>query len=394
MRILVCGGDGYLGWPAALHLSNRRHSVAIIDNFAKRRWEAELNAYPLMPIYSLSERISAWRDVSGQLIQPFVVDLCDFEHTKRVLSEFAPDAIVHFADQPSAPYSMIDCTHAVSTQINNVVGTLNLLWAMAEIRPAAHLIKLGTMGEYGTPNIDIEEGFIEVEHGGRKDRLPFPFQPGSFYHLSKVHSSHNIRFACKVWGLRVTELNQGVVYGIDTSETITDDRLRTSFHYDDIFGTVLNRFCVQAVAGTPLTVYGSGGQKRSVLNINDTLQCVEIAILHAPHGGEYRVFNQFTEVFSIRELAEAVKTQACKLGLHPVIECIDNPRVEKEEHYYNPVNQTLLKLGLKPRLLSDELLNSILVRITEHQHRIRRDERGRPQVRWQKREVGQAQAGG
>jgi UDP-sulfoquinovose synthase len=366
-----------------MHLSSRGHSIGILDNYSKRKWELELNAQPLIPVASLRERVQAWQQISGQTLCVFEADLCDYTATKRTIAEFAPDAIVHFADQPSAPFSMIDCEHAVTTQTNNVIGTLNLLWSLQQVRPNCHLVKLGTMGEYGTPNIDIEEGWIEIEHNGRKDQLPFPCQPGSFYHLSKLHSSHNIRFACHIWGLRVTELQQGVVYGIDTPQTSLDERLRTSFHYDEVFGTVLNRFCVESIAGVPLTVYGSGHQKRSFLNINDTLQCVEIALSNAPTHGQYRVFNQFTEVFSIRQLAEAVQTAASHMNLKTVIHTLDNPRVEKEEHYYNPVNDNLLALGLKPRFLSDVLLHSMLVRIQEHRHRIRRDEYEHPRVRWE-----------
>jgi UDP-sulfoquinovose synthase len=276
---------------------------------------------------------------------------------------------------------MIDQRRCVSTQVNNITGTLNLLWAMREYAPAAHLVKLGTMGEYGTPNIDIEEGFIEIEYKGRKDLLPYPKQPGSFYHLSKVHDSHNITFACKVWKLRSTDLHQGVVYGVATDETELDERLATSFHYDEVFGTALNRFCVQAIAGVPLTVYGKGGQTRGFLNIRDTLRCVELSILNPPRAGEYRAFNQFTEVFSVRELAETVQHQAQKLGFRVAINHLPNPRVEAEEHYYNPRHQKLLELGLQPRMLSDVLIESMLVTIRDHAERIRQ-EVILPNVRW------------
>src|SRR5256714_2990266 len=203
------------------------------------------------------------------------------------------------------------------TQQNNVINTLNVLWAMRDLTPDAHLVKLGTMGEYGTPNIDIEEGYIEIEHNGRSDRLPFPKLPGSLYHCSKVHDSTNIHFACRVWGLRSTDLNQGVVYGIDTEETTLDPRLATRFDYDEVFGTALNRFCLQAVIGHPLTVYGTGGQTRGYLNIVDTLACVDLATLNPADAGEYRVFNQFTEQFSIVELAEVLQRagQEDRLGV-------------------------------------------------------------------------------
>jgi UDP-sulfoquinovose synthase len=268
---------------------------------------------------------------------------------------------------------MIDHSRAVFTQMNNLAGTLNVLWAMRETLPNAHLVKLGTMGEYGTPDIDIEEGFIEIEHKGRKDVLPYPKQAGSFYHLTKVHDSHNILFACRVWKLRSTDLHQGVVYGIDTQETRLDERLATSFHYDEVFGTALNRFCAQAVSGIPLTVYGRGGQTRGFLNICDTLRCVELTILNPPCAGEYRVFNQFTETFTVLELANMVKAQGEKLGLKVRIDHLENPRVEAEQHYYNPKHQKLIDLGLEPHVLSDVLLNTMLKRIQQHAHRIKKD---------------------
>jgi UDP-sulfoquinovose synthase len=289
--------------------------------------------------------------------------------------------MVHYGEQPSAPYSMIDQNRAVFTQVNNVTGTLNVLWATRKVVPECHLVKLGTMGEYGTPNIDIEEGFIEIEHKGRRDVLPFPCQPGSFYHLSKVHDSHNMRFACKVWKLAATDLHQGVVYGIETDETKLDERLATSFHYDEVFGTALNRFCVQAIAGIPISVYGTGGQKRGFLNIRDTLRCIELSILNPAKPGEYRVFNQFTETFSIAELAELVVRQAGRLGFSAVIEALENPRVELEQHYYNPAHTKLLALGLEPHLLSDVLVNSVLERVKTFRSRIKRDII-LPRVKW------------
>ena len=252
--------------------------------------------------------------MSGREIVPFVGNIEDGEFLDRVVAETLPEAVVHYGEQPSAPYSMISRRHAVETQYTNVIGTLNLLFSMRDRVPDCHLVKLGTMGEYGTPNIDIEEGFIEIEHKGRSDTLPFPKLPGSLYHLSKVHDSHNIHFACRIWGLRATDLNQGVVYGIETDETALDERLLTRFDYDEIFGTALNRFCVQAVIGHPLTVYGKGGQTRGFLNIRDTLQCVELAVNNPAELGDFRVFNQFTEQFTVGELAERVKEAAEELG--------------------------------------------------------------------------------
>jgi len=380
-KILILGGDGYLGWPTAMYLSRQGHAVAVMDNFAKRRWEMELNVEPLIPIHTLHDRVKAWREVSGEPMELFVGDLRNYGVVEEVLGKFQPDAIVHYGEQPSAPYSMIDHNRASFTQVNNVIGTLNVLWAMRKVVPECRLVKLGTMGEYGTPNIDIEEGFLQIEHKGRHDVLPFPCQPGSFYHLSKVHDSHNMRFACRIWKLAATDLHQGVVYGIETDETRMDERLQTSFHYDEVFGTALNRFCVQAVAGIPLSVYGKGSQKRGFLNIRDTLRCIELAIVNPAKPGEYRVFNQFTETFSINELAELVVGQAGKLGIPAIIEQLENPRVELEEHYYNPAHTKLLELGLEPHLLSDVLIESVLERVRAFAPRIKHDI-VLPRIRW------------
>ncbi len=381
MKILILGGDGYLGWPTAMYLSARGHDVAVLDNFAKRRWEMELNVEPLIPIHTLHDRVAAWREVSARPMELVVGDLRNYGVVREVVESFRPQAVVHYGEQPSAPYSMMDHNRAVFTQTNNIVGTLNLLWVLRDVAPDCHLVKLGTMGEYGTPNIDIEEGFIEIEHNGRRDVLPYPKQPGSLYHLSKVHDSNNIYFACRMWKLRSTDLNQGVVYGIETDQTELDPRLATSFHYDEVFGTALNRFCVQAVAGIPLTVYGRGGQTRGFLNIRDTLRCVELSILNPPRAGEYRVFNQFTETISVLQLAELVREQAAKLGIEACVDHLENPRIEAEAHYYNARHQRLLDLGLEPHLLSDVLIDSMLKEIREHAGRIKPNII-LPRVRW------------
>jgi UDP-sulfoquinovose synthase len=360
MKIAVLGGDGYCGWATALYLSKQGHNVAIVDNFVRRLWDHELNAQTLTPIRPLSDRLRVWQAVSGKTIESFYGDVCDYDFLSSTLRTFQPDAVVHFAEQRSAPYSMIDRQHAVFTQVNNVVGTLNLLFALREHCPECHLVKLGTMGEYGTPNIDIEEGYITIEHNGRRDVLPFPKQPGSFYHLSKVHDSHNIMFACKIWGLRATDLNQGVVYGTTTEETDMDEALINRFDYDDVFGTVLNRFCIQAAIGQPLTVYGKGGQTRGFLDIRDTVRCIEIACENPANRGECRVYNQFTEQFCVRDLANMCVTAGKKLGLNVEIDHLQDPRVEAEEHYYNAKHSKLIDLGLKPHLLSDSLLDSLM----------------------------------
>lgn len=380
MRILVLGGDGYLGWPTALYLSNHGHEVAVADNFVRRQYDFELGVESLIPIATLQRRIKVWKDVSGRELALFVGDLTEAEFVYRMLQEFSPDAIVHFAEQRSAPYSMIDRQHAVYTQVNNVVGNLNVLYAIADINPAIHLIKLGSMGEYGTPNIDIEEGFIEITHNGRKDVLPFPKLPGSFYHLSKVHDSHNIHFACRNWGLRSTDLNQGVVYGVETEETRQHPELATRLDYDSVFGTVLNRFCIQAVLGHPITVYGRGEQIRGLLDIRDTVRCIELAALNPPKAGEYRVFNQFTEEFSIKQLAELV---ASTWPGESRVEYVDNPRTEALSHYYHAKHTKLVELGLKPHLLSETLIESLFQVIQKYRDRVNWDAI-KPSVNWRR----------
>jgi UDP-sulfoquinovose synthase len=388
MRILILGGDGYLGWPTSLHFSARGHEVSLVDDFSRRRWHLQRSTDSLTPIRPLQERIDTWHELTGNEIQAFVGSIQDPEFIDRVIAETLPEAIIHYGEQPSAPYSMISRATAIETQQNNVMGTLNLLFAMRDRVPACHLVKLGTMGEYGTPNIDIEEGFIEIEHKGRTDTLPFPKMPGSLYHLSKVHDSHNIHFACRIWGLRATDLNQGVVYGIQTDETVYDERLITRFDYDEVFGTALNRFCVQAVIGHPLTVYGEGGQTRGFLNIRDTLQCVELAVTNPAELGEYRVFNQFTEQFSVGELAEQVQTAADEMGMSIEIMNFPNPRVEMEEHYYNAANTKLLDLGLKPHHLGEELIESMLHTIDRYKDRV--IERAiPPATQWKPNEIGE-----
>jgi UDP-sulfoquinovose synthase len=382
MRILVLGGDGYLGWPTAMHFSKRGHEVHAIDNYLRRRAHQEQGTDSLTPIpSSLPERAAAWKDATGLDIGVTEDDICRYDVLERIFREFQPEAVIHYGEMPSAPYSHKSREHAVFTQYNNVVGTLNLIWAMNDLAPDTHLVKLGTMGEYGTPEIDIEEGYIRIEHKGRSDTLPFPKLPGSFYHLSKVHDSHNIHFACRIWGLRATDLNQGVVYGIQTDETRLDDRLLTRFDYDEVFGTALNRFCLQAVIGHPLTVYGRGGQTRGYLNIIDTLRCIELATLNPADAGDFRVFNQFTEQFSVLGLADMVQKAGAEYGLDVKIDHLENPRVEKEEHYYNATHTKLLDLGLEPHFLSETLIESMFAVIEKYRDRVN-VEHILPQTRW------------
>jgi UDP-sulfoquinovose synthase len=393
MKIMVLGGDGYCGWATALYLSSREHSVAIVDNFIRRQWDFELGAQTLTPILPMSDRLRTWSQLTGRTIDVFVGDVTDYDFLLSAIKSAEPDAIIHFAEQRSAPYSMIDRKHAVFTQVNNVVGTLNVLFAMREVQPECHLVKLGTMGEYGTPNIDIEEGYIRIEHNGRSDVVPYPKQPGSFYHLSKVHDSGNIMFACKIWGLRATELNQGVVYGTVTEETAMSESLINRFDYDDVFGTVLNRFCTQAAIGEPLTVYGKGGQTRGFLDIRDTVRCIELACLNPAEQGECRVYNQFTEQFSVLDLALRVQTAGRHLGLEVEIDHLPDPRVEAESHYYNAKHSRLIDLGLQPHFLSDSLLDSLMNIALQYRDRVD-PALFLPQVNWRKTENRRVQSRG
>ena len=383
MKVLVIGGDGYCGWATALYLSNQGYEVGILDSLVRRHWDLQLGVETLTPIASIGQRIQRWHDLTGKSIDLLVGDITNYDFLIDALHQFEPEAIVHFGEQRSAPFSMIDREHAVLTQVNNVVGTLNLLYAMRDSFPDCHLVKLGTMGEYGTPNIDIEEGYITIEHNGRKDTLPYPKQPGSMYHLSKVHDSHNIHFACRIWGLRATDLNQGVVYGVLTDETGMDELLINRLDYDGVFGTALNRFCIQAAIGHPLTVYGKGGQTRGFLDIRDTVRCVELAIATPAQAGEFRVFNQFTEQFSVGDLALMVHKASLAMGLKVEVNHLDNPRVEKEDHYYNAKNTNLLSLGLQPHYLSDSLLDSLLNFAIKYQHRVEQ-KHILPKVSWRR----------
>lgn len=382
MRILILGGDGYLGWPTAMYLSNLGHEVAVVDNMVKRFWEAEIGVQPLIHVRPFHLRAKRWEKLTGKRIQFYTCDIANnHRHIYNIFEQFQPDTVIHYAEQPSAPYSMIDREKCINTQQNNVIGTLNIIFAIQHTNPDIHLIKLGTMGEYGTPNIDIEEGWLDIEHNGRKDRVLFPKKPHSFYHLSKVHDSANLEFVCRVWGSRVTDLNQGVVYGVDTEETAMHPELNTSLHYDSVFGTVINRFVVQASRQMPLTVYGSGTQTRGYLNIRDTLRCVELAAMNPAKRGEFRVFNQFTEQFNLNTLAEKVKSAASGLGMAVAIDHISNPRIEQEQHYYNANHSALIQLGLQPHLLTDEVLAGMLETALRHKDNVD-ESKIMPDVKW------------
>ncbi|UWQ22239.1 NAD-dependent epimerase/dehydratase family protein [Jannaschia sp. W003] len=373
MRVLILGGDGYLGWPTAMNLSVHGHEVAVCDNYLRRRLCREQDSEALFEPPNLHQRARRWAEVSGHEVAVRIGDLCDWAFIDALFAEFQPEAVVHYAEQPSAPYSMKDRHTATVTFQNNLMATFNVIQAMKAHVPDAHLVKLGTMGEYGTPNIDIEEGFLEIEHKGRTGKFLFPRAAGSLYHTTKVLDTDLLWFYVRMWGLTVTDLMQGPVYGLETDENEGHPDLYPFLNYDEIFGTVLNRFVVQAVAGYPLTVYGKGGQTRGYLNIRDTLQCIRLAIESPAPKGELRIFNQFTETFSVNQLAEIVRASGERLGLDVEVKSLPNPRKEMEEHYYNPTHTGLMELGLEPNLLTDAVIDRLMRAVMEHRDAIDHD---------------------
>ena len=383
MRVLILGGDGYLGWPTAMSFAAQGHDVYVIDNYLRRNIAQQTQSEALIPTPNLHDRVAIFRSVSDREIKMKIGDVCDYRILSQIFQEFQPEAVIHYAEQPSAPYSMIGFDEARQTLNNNLNATFNLIFAVMEHAPDCHIIKLGTMGEYGTPNIDIEEGWLEIEHKGRKDKFLFPRAAGSLYHTTKVLDTDLLWFYVRTFGIRVTDLMQGPVYGLSTDESDQDERLFPNFHYDDIFGTAVNRFLVQAVAGVPLTVYGKGKQVRGYLNLRDTLQCVNLAMMNPAEKGELRILNQFTETFSVNELAERVQRAGNQMGLNVQVKSIDNPRKEAEDHYYNPAHSGLIELGLQPNYMTDEVLAGMLEQVIKYKSHINVD-KIMPRVRWKK----------
>ena len=385
-HVLILGGDGYLGWPTAMYFSDKGHEVTVVDNYFRRIACKELDTGMLYPVPTLIERAKIWHEKTGKEIKVVIGDLADAEVLRGLfngnidykwclnhkVSEI-PETIIHFAEQPSAPYSLINYKNADITLANNIRVTNNLMWALRDYSRDTHLIKIGTMGEYGTPNIDIEEGWIEIEHNGRKDKFLYPRQANSIYHTSKIMDTDLLWFGVRIWNLRVTDLMQGPVYGIETEETKIDERLRTIFNYDEVFGTIINRFITQAVVGYPLTVYGKGGQTRGYLNIKDTLQCLHKSALSPAKVGELRIFNQIVETFSVNQLAEKISQVGIKRNHKVEIKHIQNPRKESEDHYYNPLFQGLVDIGVKPHYLTDETINNIFKIVEHFKKNIRKD---------------------
>ena len=373
MKVLILGADGYLGWPTAMHLSAQGHEVLAVDNYLRRNLCRNESSEPLFEVPNLNRRAEIWQAKSGKRIDVRIGDLCEWDFIAEVFEFFKPEAIIHYAEQPSAPYSMKDRRTAALTMSNNLGVTFNVIQAMHAFVPKSHLVKLGTMGEYGTPNIDIEEGWLTIDHKGRSEKFLFPRQAGSLYHTTKVLDTDLLWFYVRTWGLRVTDLMQGPVYGLETYENAGDESLYPFFNYDELFGTVINRFMVQAVAGYPLTVYGKGGQTRGYLNIKDTLQCLRLSLENPAEAGELRIFNQFVETFSVNDIAELVRQSGARLGIDVGIKNLPNPRKEMEEHYYNPSHTGLLELGLKPHHLTPDIMDEMMKVILHYKNKIQRD---------------------
>lgn len=383
MEVFIAGVDGYLGWALSLYLAKRGHEIAGADSYYRRDWVQEMGSQSATPIRKMTERLEAFRKNYGKNLQFFKGDLTDYGFVENIFKHFKPEVIVHLGEMPSAPYSMMDVKHATYTQTNNIVGTLNMLYAMRDISPDSHMVKLGTMGEYGTPNIDIPEGFFEIEYRGRKDSLPFPRQAGSWYHQSKVHDSNNVMMACKLWNLRSTDIMQGVVFGTRIDEMGDDERLLTRLDFDQSFGTSINRFCCQAVIGEPISPYGKGHQRRGFLPLRDSMQCITLAIENPPKAGEYRVFNQFEKVYDVTELARKVEKVGKSVGLNVEVKNLENPRKEKEEHYYNPDHKHLLDIGYKPTHEMEQEIKIMLNDLMKYKDRIMaRKEALIPDIHW------------
>lgn len=369
--VLILGGDGYLGWPTAMNLSAAGYHVAVADNYLRRNICREEDSEGLFSVPNLHDRVKRWHEVSGHQIDVHIGDLSDWDFIRTLFEKTCPDTVIHYAEQPSAPYSMLNRKAGALTLKNNLDVTFNVIFAVKEYTPNAHIIKLGTMGEYGTPNIDIEEGWIDIEHKGRSQKFLYPRQAGSLYHTTKIMDTDLLWFYVRMWDLKVTDLMQGPVYGLLTDENQGDETLFPFFNYDELFGTVVNRFIVQAVAGYPLTVYGKGGQTRGYLDLRDTLQCVKLSLEHPARKGDLRIFNQFVETFSVNELARKVQETGEKFGLDVQIQSLPNPRKEAEDHYYNPVHTGLLDLGLNPHYLTPEVLARMMETVLKYQNNIK-----------------------
>ncbi|MEQ5872176.1 NAD-dependent epimerase/dehydratase family protein [Sagittula sp. NFXS13] len=375
MRIAILGGDGFVGWPTALHLSNAGHEVHILDNLSRRWIDTELGVQSLTPMDSIQERCRIWKQTSGETIHFHLLDLAkEYERLKQWLAETKPDAVIHFAEQRAAPYSMKTDRHKVYTVNNNTNATHNLLAAMVESAPDAHLVHLGTMGVYGYSSVGapIPEGYLDVQidtpNGPKEQEILYPTRPGSIYHMTKSLDQILFQFYAQNDGLRITDLHQGIVWGTHTDQTRKHEQLINRFDYDGDYGTVLNRFLIQAAIGYPLTVHGTGGQTRAFIHIQDSVRCIELALGDAPASGDrVKIFNQMTETHRVRDLADLVaKLTGAKVKNLP------NPRKEAPENDLIVDNDQFLALGLNPTTLAEGLLSEVVDVAKKYAHRIDR----------------------
>jgi UDP-sulfoquinovose synthase len=386
MRVLILGVDGYIGWPLACNLSQRGHEVYGLDNFTRRRLVYLERSAPAMPIVPLENRVKRLNAIVTKDIEVMNCDVSqDYYCLHNVLETFQPQVIYHLAEMPSAPWSMRNRENCQWSMSNNVGGTLNVLWAMRECCPNAHLIKIGTMGEYGTPPLPIPEGLCEVKVRGITAKMHFPRNAGSWYHQTKVHDTHNIRMACQQWGLMCTDIMQGIVYGCHTTATSKHLDLRTRLDFDECFGTAINRFMVQAVVGHPLTVYGEGYQTRSVLPLQDSINCLTLVGERIiPESGEYREINQFHEYKTIREMAQVVVGAYYeRFNKEPKVHYIPNPRIEQKEHFYQPISEVLPAIGYNNSMSMEQVVRLALLELHHHRDELKRYKKIiYPRIQW------------
>ncbi|MHB1867789.1 MAG: NAD-dependent epimerase/dehydratase family protein [Nitrososphaerales archaeon] len=370
--IIIFGADGYIGWPLAVHLGTRHpeKKIVLVDNLATRKLVKSVHTRSLVPIKSMPHRIAAYERVTGHHNLEFVfADARDSELVDAIFSKYRPESVVHLAQQRSAPFSMIDQEHAMYSELNNIATNMNVVYAMARNTPDAHLVKMGSMGEYGQPGIEIAEGDLEIEHKGRKTKVMFPLVAGSYYHLSKIFDTFNVRLANKIFDLTATDIMQGVVYGTRTEELV-DPELATRFDFDSIWGTLINKYAIQAVALNKLLIYGKGKQKRGFLSLYDSINCLTLLLENPPKKGEYRIVNQLDEIYDTLELAQKVKMVGKEYGIEPSLEWVQNPRVETEEHYYEVENKILPSLGFKRKKNLDIVLHEIFEAVLANRSRI------------------------
>jgi UDP-sulfoquinovose synthase len=367
---VIFGGDGYIGWPLAIHLGVQRDDrIIIVDNLCTRKLVRSVKSDTLVPIRSMKDRLSAYTKETGKRNITFVeADARDPKSVDRIIEKYRPENIVHLAQQRSAPFSMVDQEHVLYTELNNIATNLNILFSMVRHVPDAHLLKMGSMGEYGTPGIEITEGDIEIERKGKTASVMFPRMGGSWYHLSKIFDSYNVAMANKVYDISATDVMQGVVFGTRVDE-ITNDALATRFDFDSIWGTVINKYVVQSVLLNKLLIYGKGRQTRGFLSLYDSINCLTLLLDNPPEKGKYRVVNQIDEIYDTLQLAEKVQKIGREFGIDAGMEYVENPRVEKEEHNYEVEHKILPSLGFRREKSMDEVIREIFEAVIQNKKR-------------------------